>query len=149
MMPSKIAHVRMLGQGDPGWGQTQAWGMVGYDPSVSGYDINTPSGPSNLGHSIGGNVNTVTAENPTSQVTTTRDARASSVFSSMPAARFFQGYFATSFSWLAPDLNLVGHLAHQPITQNWNPHAPGSAELNPATVYNPFPPGAALWPKAV
>ena len=149
MLPTKIAHVRMLGQGDPGWGQTQKWQMVGADPSVSFYDVEYGSEQSNLSHSIGGNMQTHRQENPTSQVTTTRNARESALHSSVPAARFFQGYFATSFSWLAPELNLVGKLAHQPISMNWNPHAPGSAELHPATVYNPFPPGAALWPKAV
>jgi hypothetical protein len=147
-MPTKLAFVRSIGYGDPFWGQTQTWGLAGYDPSISDYDVAEGSESLNMAHSIGGNVNDVGVQNPTSQVTTTRDARFS-LFNSLPAARFFQGYFSPSFAWLAPGYNVVGHLQHGGLPQNWSPGAQGAAELHPATTYNPYPPGGALYPKAV
>lgn len=144
----KLAHVRGLGQGDPGWGQVQRWGMAGADPQESFYDVGEGSANSNTSHSIGGNVDTARAENPASQPTINRFAR-SSVYSNLPAARFFQGYWSNGFSWLAPGYNVVGKLPHSGLPGNWNPNAQGAAELFPATSYDPYPPGGLLWPKAV
>lgn len=147
-LPRKLAHVRGIGQGNRGWGGDAVWSMQGADPSVSFYDVAEGSEQSNLGHSIGGNVQTSRSENPASMPTTTREAR-SSVFSSVPAARFFQGYFSPSFSWLDNLNPTKGQLPHTPLAINFNPNMQGALELDPATVYNPFPPGGSLWPKAI
>jgi hypothetical protein len=144
----QLAHIRQLGMGDPGWGQTQRWGLEGATPSVSFYDHEEGSENTNTSHSIRAGVNTAREQLPPSNPTTTRDARFSQ-FSSLPAARFFQGYWSNGFAWLAPEFNVVGNLVHTPLAKNWNPNQPGTKELFPATVYDPFPPGAALWPKAV
>lgn len=145
---SKIAHVRHLGQGDPGWGQTQRWTMPGADPSVSVYDHEEGSEQSNLSRQIRGGVSSSRAQQDPTAPTTTRDARYQ-FFDSTPAARFFQGYFSVGFSWLAPHYDLVGKLAHQPLSMNWNRMQPGSKEQQPATTFDPYPPGGVIWPKAV
>ena len=143
-----LAHIRQLDLANPGWGQQQVWSLPGATPSEGFFNVTEGSDGTNMHHSIGGNVETIRRENPASQPTTTRDARYD-VFSSLPAARFFQGYFSTGFSWLAPELNVVGNLTHMPLHANWNPAQQGTKELYPATVFNPYPPGGALWPKAV
>lgn len=147
--PAKLAHIRQIGMGDPGWGQTQAWQMPGADPSVSHYEIEQGVNESGLGRRIRNGFLTMQQRLPLDAPSMTRQTRSSAQFSSLPAARFFQGYFSTGFSWLSPSMNVVGSLAHGPLNMNFNPNQQGSKELHPATVYDPYPPGAALWPKAV
>lgn len=147
--PARLAHIRQIGLGDPGWGQTQAWQMPGADPSVSSYDVDQGRNESGLGRRIFGGFLRMQQRLPLDAPTMTRTTRSSAQFSSLPAARFFQGYFSTGFSWLAPELNVVGSLQHSGLHMNFNPGQQGTKELHPATVYDPFPPGGALWPKAV
>jgi len=145
---NKYAKIRNLGEGDPLWGQTQKWALVGATPSVSVYDHAEGSESSQLHHSVREGVVDAREQQPLDAPTLNRDARFSE-FSSVPAARFFQGYFSVGFSWLAPTYNVVGHLFHAPINLNYNPWQPGTKEAFPATVYNPYPPGSALYPKAL
>ena len=144
----RLAHIRQLGLGDPGWGQTQRLLMEGATPSVSSFDTLEGSENTNLNRSVKAGVIDARAQLPIDAPTLNREARFSQ-FSSLPAARFFQGYFSAGFSWLAPGYNVVGKLPHSGLPGNWNPNMQGAAELHPATVYDPYPPGGSLWPKAV
>src|SRR5512142_2966435 len=139
--PPRLAHIRQLGMGDPGWGQVSRWGLDGADPSVGYFDSVHGSSDSNLHHAVGAGV--VTAHNmlPVDAPTLTRQPRTQSNWSTLPAARFFQGYQSNGYSWLAPHLNVVGHLVHGGLNKNYNPHMAGAAELHPGTSYDPFPPG--------
>lgn len=141
-----LSHVRVLGAGDPGWGQTRVWGMAGATPSVSVYDAASGVRDSGLHVSVDDGVETTRNARPLREPSTSRRARVGAVRSSLPAAATFQGYFAPSFSWMAW---AQPNMTPRPLVQNWNPNQAGSKELHPATVYNPFPAGGDLYPKVV
>jgi hypothetical protein len=141
----KLAHIRTLGMGDPGWGQSQRWIIPGVSPSYSQYDADTEDRPSNLSNRVRGGTHTVHEQVPAQEWTTTRESRIAAQFESLPAARVFQGYFSPSFSWIGAR----PQIAPRPLHQDFNLGQQGTKELHPATVYNPFPPGGDLFPKVV
>lgn len=142
----KLAHIRTLGQGQPGWNGTVRYITPGVSPSVSFYDAPSEQRSSQLHRASAGGVNMAFGLQDPGEPTATRDPRASAVFDSLPAGRFFQGAFATTFSWLGA---LKPYGEHTPLYQGWSPLQPGSKELHPATVYQPFPPMGAIVPKYV
>lgn len=148
---SKLAHIRTLGSGDPGWNGRAIYHMVGADPSVSYYDAPSAIRDDSLGNRIRGGIHTMHERLRLDAPTMNREARSAATQSSVPAARFFQGYFQTSFQTAAlSDLTpTAGQIPSRPLTQNFNPGAFGTKELHPATTYDPFPAGAAFYPKVV
>lgn len=147
-MGRRLAHIRHIGEGPPGWGNTQKWGLLGASPSVSVYDQPSAVEDSGLHRSYRGGVNSTHNRAPAGEYTTTRQARVSALQNSLPAAAFFGSYAGagTGRSW-SP--NAVAYTPHTALHQSFNPHMAGAAELHPATVYDPFPSPSSLYPKAV
>ena len=135
------------GPADPGWGQTQAWGLDGADPSLSIYDRLLGRGSTNVSRRIRGGTLTVHEPLPLDAPTISRHARIAAQQSSLPAARFFQSYTGagTGRSWSGGMAAVTPHA----LAKNFNPNMAGAAELHPATTYDPFPSPADLYPKVV
>lgn len=143
-----IAHLRLIGRGQPGWGETQRWHMAGADPSYSVYDRPSTVSDDGLHRRYRGGTLTMHELLPPGEPTMTRRARVSALQSSLPAASFFQSYTGagTGRSWSPGS---TPQLQHTGLHQNFNPHMMGAAELHPATTYDPFPSPSALYPKVV
>lgn len=135
---------------DPGWGQTQRWGLVGATRSVSNYDFDYDGGGSsdmNIHRAISTGFLRGQERLPLSAPTMTRDGRISAQLDSLPNAVFFQGYTGsgTGHNWSATTTAYTQNT----LVQNANPNMAGAAELHPATTYDPFPSPATLYPKVV
>lgn len=143
----KLAHIRMIGKGDPGWGQTQRWHMQGQTPSVSLYDAPYGANDSNVGDTISAGRHTMRERLPLDEPTLNRSARVSAQLNSLPAARFFGGYVSsgTGQHWSGATTAHTTGTLHKSFNRN----AQGAAELHPATVYDPFPSPSSLYPKVV
>ena len=145
----QISHIYQPDRGDPGWGQTQAWGLAGFTPGYSTYDADFDNGKlDNDFHSqVAAGFKKVWARLPLSAPTMTRDARWSAQRQSLPAARFFQSYTGagTGRNWSGAQ----AAQGQRSLRGGWNPNMQGAAELHPATTYDPFPSPASLYPKVV
>jgi hypothetical protein len=140
------------GPADPGWGQTQHWGLAGATRSVSNYDFDYDgSQPGNLDmnihRQIGSGFLTRKDRLPLSAPTMTRDGRIAAQINTLPGAAFFQSYTGsgTGHNWSASATAFTDHA----LIQNANPNMAGAAELHPATTYDPFPSPSTLYPKVV
>lgn len=144
---NNIAHLYQHDHGNPGWGQTQRYGLVGQTPSVSTYDANFGASEANLDRSVRAGIFSSRGRLPLDAPTLTRVGRVSAQLNSLPAARFFQGYTGagTGHSWSGGAVAQGQRMTHQ----NYNPNMAGAAELHPATTYDPFPSPASLYPKVV
>ena len=144
-----IAHIYQPQRSDPGWGQTQAWGLTGFTPGYSIYDADMDNGKTdNDFHSqVAAGFKKVWARLPLSAPTMTRDSRVSAQRNSLPAARFFQSYTGagTGQNWSGAQVAQ----GQRSIRLGWNPNMQGVSELHPATAYDPFPSPATLYPKVV
>ena len=143
----KLAHMRMIGRGDPGWGQTQRWHIAGQTPSVSIYDAGYGAGGSNVGDMIRHGFHMMVEQLPLDEPTMNRSARVSAQINSLPAARYFGAYVSsgTGQGWSGAAVANVPRQGNM----NFNPHMAGALELHPATVYDPYPSPSALYPKVV
>jgi hypothetical protein len=144
--PRKLAHFRKAGAGDPMWSGKCVYGLAGQSPSISEYDSHDPYGDidTKLSYAIrNGVVNTHSLREP-KEPTLTRDSRVSAHFDSLPAARFFQGYFNPSWSGLMAGFRPV--IKPRPLVQGNNPNAFGAKEIHPPTKYKPFPPMGSIVP---
>lgn len=143
-----IAHIYQAQRnGDPGWGQTQAWGLAGYDPSISEYDRNFGTSENDFHSAVKAGFKQLFSRLPLSAPTMTREGRVSANRNSLPAARFFQSYTGagTGQNWSGAT-NAQGQRS---IRLGWNPNMQGVAEAKPAMTYDPFPSPASLYPKVV
>lgn len=150
--PERKAHLPYGYVADPGWGQTQGWGLEGADPSVSLYDADLGAGkPQGVLRRLFSGILTISQELPPSELTSTRRARISAQQSSIPAARFFQSYTGAGTGRATSPLDVggVATVPRQASTASRRSSAWGSAELHPATTYDPFPSPASLYPKVV
>jgi hypothetical protein len=140
------------GPADPGWGQRQSWGLEGATPSFSHYDMPQGVGkPQGVLQRIRGNVFTQARELPPGEYTTTRAARASAQLVSAPAARFFQSYAHAGTGRATSPIDQGGGtlVPRQWTSSSQGVSAWGSAELHPATSYDPYPAPGSLYPKVV
>ena len=140
------------GPADPGWGQSQKWGMEGADPSVSLYDAPLGAGKlQGVMRRLMAGVLTIGQQLPPSEPTSTRVARIGAQQSSLPAARFFQSYTGagTGRATSPADQGGVATVPRVISTSSRASSAWGSAELHPATTYDPYPSPASLYPKVV
>jgi hypothetical protein len=140
------------GPSDPGWGQSQRWRMEGADPSISLYDADQGAGKlQGVLRRLFSGVLTIGQELPPSEPTMTRRARFSAQQSSLPAARFFQSYTGagTGRATSPADQGGIATVPRQLTGASRQTSAWGSAELHPATTYDPFPSPASLYPKVV
>jgi hypothetical protein len=142
-----VAHIYQRDRGAPGWGQSQAWSMVGATPSVSTYDANFGASDSNVNTQIRGGFFRSMARLPLSGPTMNRGGRVSAQLNSLPAARFFQGYTGsgTGHNWSGGTAAQGQRMTHQ----NFNPNMAGAAEAHPAMTFDPFPSPSSLYPKVV
>lgn len=145
-MFGRLAHIRQLGQGAPGWSHGR-WQMAGQTPSVSIYDASYGAGGSNVGDTIQAGWHTMREQLPLDEPTMNRSARVSAQINTLPAARYFGSYVSsgTGQGWSGA---AVAHVPRQG-NMNFNPNMQGAAELHPATVYDPFPSPSSLYPKVV
>ncbi len=146
-MQGKLSHIRQLGRGDPGWGQTRRWGLAGATRSISQYDAPRPVEDDGMNNRIQRGYHTMSEDLPLSAPTMNRQARVSAQIDSTPNAAFWQGYFMTGWSGML--IGFVPYLAHGGLHQNFNRNMQGAAELHPATTYDPYPSPSALYPKVV
>ena len=140
------------GPADPGWGQSQRWRMEGADPSVSLYDADLGAGRlQGVMRRIVAGVLTIGQAIPPSEPTTSRRARISAQQSSLPAARFFQSYTGagTGRAMSPADQGGIATVPRVLTTSSLKGAPPGSAELHPATTYDPYPSPGSLYPKVV
>lgn len=140
------------GPADPGWGQSQRWRMEGADPSVSLYDADLGAGKlMGVLRRVRDGILTIGQELPPSELTTTRRARISAQQSSLPAARFFQSYTGAGTGRATSPIDQGGAatVPRRFSSSSRKSSAWGSAELHPATSYDPFPSPATLYPKVV
>lgn len=142
-----LAHIYDKRRGNPGWGQRQAWSLVGQTPSVSTYDADFGASDANNHRTIRDGFFRSFGKLPLSAPTITRTGTVSAQLNSLPAARFFQSYAGsgTGHNWSG---GAVGQ-GQRMTNQNFNPNMQGAAELHPAMTYNPLPSPAALYPKVV
>jgi hypothetical protein len=140
----KLSHFRQVGQGDPMWSGACRYMIPGVSPSASQYDVHDPLGDEGDGldyHVRAGVVLNRTLREA-DEPTMTRDGRVSAQFDSLPAGRFFQGYFNPRWSGLMAGFR--PQIQPRPLTQNFNPNQFGSKELHKATQYKPVPPMGSL-----
>ena len=132
---------------DPGWGQTQRWGLVGQTPGYSQYDVDFGASDMNIHREISRGFLRGLFKLPLSAPTLTRTGIVSAQYQSAPAARYFQSYTGsgTGHNWSAT----ATAYTQNSLFQNANPNMAGAAELHPATTYDPFPSPASLYPKVV
>lgn len=145
-----LGHFRLQaaeGPASPGWGQVQHWGLAGYSPSVSVYQAEDDQSETDWHRDVRGGEISDRDRIPVEEFTMTRRSRIGAQRVSLPAARFFQSYTGSGTG----RAEVAGVAAWTPrsIRQNWNPAAPGAAELHPATVYQPYPSPSELYPKVV
>ena len=143
-----VSHLYQKERGNPGWGQSQRWGLTGQDRSVSTYDANFgTSDNTGVSRRIRGGIFTSHARLPLSAPTMNRQGRVSAQQNSLPNAAFFQSYTGagTGRSWSGAAVAQGQRMTHQ----NFNPNMQGAAELHPAMTYDPFPSPASLYPKVV
>ena len=142
-----LAHIYQRNRGNPGWGQTQAWSLVGATRSVSTYDADFGASDVNNHRTIRDGFFRSFGKLPLSAPTTTRSGRVSSQLNSLPNAPFFGSYVAagTGRNWSGGAVAQGQRMTNQ----NFNPNAQGAAELHPAMTYHPFPSPATLYPKVV
>lgn len=140
----KLAFFRQIGTGDPMWSGSCRYITPGVSPSISEYDVHDPLGDlgDGLDYRISGGVVANRSLRDADEYTTTREGRVSAQFESLPAGRFFQGYFNPRWSGLLAGFR--PQIQPRPLTQNFNPNQFGSKELHKATEYKPVPPMGAL-----
>jgi hypothetical protein len=140
------------GPAEPGWGLRQSWGLEGATPSRSHYDMPQGVGrPQGVLRRVFSGILTIGQELPPSELTMTRAARASAQLVSLPAARFFQSYaHAGTGRATSPIVEGGGtFVPRQWTSSSKGVSAWGSAELHPATTYDPYPAPGSLYPKVV
>jgi hypothetical protein len=143
------AHFQNPGPAPPGWGNSQQWHVEGATPSVSFYEVDLPGDLDNpFWSEIKAGIKRAWERLPLSAPTITRANRVGSQFSSVPAAVFFNQLGNASGTGRNFSPGAVASVPHQMNKDN-NPGAYGSAELHPATSYEPFPAPGALYPKVV
>jgi hypothetical protein len=143
----KLAHIRLPGHGLRTWDSPRYF-TPGVSPSHSIYDhpeMVSDDGFYNAEIRAGfvEQRERVQLTNPT----LTRQGRIGAQFSSLAAAQIFQGGWATSWAHLQP-MRVAIEEGRQ-LNTNFNPNAPGRAEQQRATIYNPWPSAGALYPKAI
>ena len=145
-MSYELAHIRLVGQGSPGWGESQIWHLAGDSPTLSVYDYpDTERRDQGFAARIRDGVLTLKRLKNPGDPTMNRHARASAVQVSTPAAQTFQGYFSPTFSWVG----MNPQISPRPLVQNSSPSLFGTKEAHRATVYNPVPSSGEIFPKYV
>lgn len=142
----KIAFVRQPGFGGRAWAGAR-YAIPGISPSHSLYDFEGMSEDTGIHYRVHNNVQTTTDPRGPKEPTMNRSPRVGAQFSSLAALPIFQSGWQTRWSYPGPPLP-VPRLTRQ-LNMNNNPNAPGRAEQQRATVYDPWPSAGALYPKAV
>lgn len=142
-----IAHLYQRTGGNPGWGQTQRYGLSGQDRSLSTYDADFGASDSNVNRQIRNGFFRSAGRLPLSAPTITRTGVVSAQQNSLPNAAFFQGYTGsgTGHDWSGGAVAQGQRMTHQ----NFNRNQQGALELHPAMTYDPFPSPSGLYPKVV
>lgn len=124
------------------------YALPGMSPSHSVYDAPELTEDEGMHERVRAGTITQTHPQQLTNATITRTPRIGAQFSSLAALPIFQSFanlqWSHSFPGVRPNL---GEL--RTLTQNFNPNAPGRAEQQRATVYNPWPPASSIFPKAL
>lgn len=146
----KLAFMRSSEGGNPMWNGHCRYHIPGVSPSHSVYDVADGLARDDFGwdEQIKGGVIARRTRQRLTNPTLTRQTRIGAQFSSLAAQHIFQGGWVTNWDHLIPGSR--PNLGEgRTLTMNFNPNAPGTKEGQRATVYNPWPSAAALYPKAI
>src|SRR5438132_10138094 len=146
-MGRKLAFIRGTPPSGDLW-QTPVYALPGMSPSHSIYDAAEQVEDEGMHERVRAGTVTETRPQRLTNPTATRQPRIGAQFSSLAAAHLWQGFANLQWSHSYPGLRpQLGEL--RTLTMNFNPNAPGRAEQQRATVYNPWPPASAIFPKAL
>jgi hypothetical protein len=146
-----LAHFRNQidnGPAAPGWA-SPVWGLAGYSPAYSTYDADFGASEDQVHRQLAGGVLSDRDRIPVEEFTLTRQGLVGAQRNSLPAAAFFQGHLGMGAGTGRAEAAGVAAWTPRSLHKDWNPGAQGAAELHPATVYNPYPSPAELYPKVV